>query len=363
MRIRGIAIAVLSAVLGASVGLAQTAAPANQTKVFDFTNKPSQQGLQEIATILRTVGDIKQLSIDPASSALTVSGTTDQLAMTGWILHQLDQPIPADLSAPQPGAGSSQQYLVAGKSDDVIQVFHLTTVVPGTPQMIQEILTVLRTVADVQKVYNYTGLCDLVVRGQAADIAFSQYLISSLDVKPGSVTTSAEFQSPGTGPLGAAQVARVFYLAHPSTPQHTQEILTTLRTVVQIQKVFNYTAVNALAIRASASDLAASGFIIQSLDIPAAPNTGNTPNIREFNMPAIGKDSASVIHVYYLANSSTPQQIQEMLTVLRTVFGIQRTFSNSTPPAVTVRGSADQVAKVDQEIQQLNKPLQTATAH
>jgi type II secretory pathway component GspD/PulD (secretin) len=361
MSIKNIAVAVLSAVLGTSVGLAQTAAPANQSQVFDFSNKPTQQGLQEVATILRTVGDIKQLSIDSASSALTVTGTPDELAMTGWIVHQLDQPIPADLSVPQPTAGSNQQYLVAGKSDDVIQVFHLTTVTPSTPQMIQEILTVLRTVADVQKVFNYTGLCDLVVRGPAAQIAFSQYLIGSLDVKPGSVTTSAEFQYPAPG--GGTGVARVFYLAHPSTPQHIQEILTTLRTVVQIQKVFNYTALNALAIRASASDLAASEFIIQSLDIPAAPKMNDGANIREFNMPAIGKDSASVIHVYYLTNPITPAQVQETLGILRTVFGIQRTFNNSAPPAVTVRGSADQVAKADQMILQLNKPIQTATAH
>jgi type II secretory pathway component GspD/PulD (secretin) len=360
MCIKGIATAVLAAVLGASVGLAQTA-PVNQSKVFDFSNQPTQQGLQEIATILRTVGDIQQLSIDPASSAVTVTGTADQLAMTGWIVHQLDQPIPADLSVPQPAPGSNQQYLEAGKSDDVIQVFHLTTVVPKTPQMIQEILTVLRTVVGVQKVYNYTALCDLVLRAPAAQMAFAQYLISSLDVKPGSVTTSAEFQYQPSGE--PATVARVFYLANPTSPQHIQELLTTLRTVVQIQKVFNYTAVEALAIRGTPAELAASEFVIQSLDVPAAPKTGDAANIREFNMPVNGKDSASVIHVYYLAKALTPQQIQEMLGVVRNVLGIQRTFNNSTPPALTVRGSQDQVAKADQLIQQANKPLQTAAAH
>ena len=359
---KGIAIAVLSAALGTSVGFAQTAAPANQSKVFDFANTPTQQGLQEIATILRTVGNIKQLSIDSASSSLTVSGTADELAMTGWIVHQLDQPIPADLSVPQPAAGSNQQYLVAGKSDDVIQVFHLTTVTPNTPQMIQEILTVLRTVEDVQRVYNYTALCDLVVRGPAAQLAFAQYLMSSLDVKPGSVTTSAEFQYQPQGE--GASVARVFYLAHPSIPQHIQEILTTLRTVVQIQKIFNYTAVNALAIRGTAAELAASEFMIRSLDIPAAPKTGDAADIREFNMPVNGRDSASVIHVYYLAHPSTPAQIQEALGVVRKVFGIERAYYNSTPQALIARGTQDQVAKADQMILDLNKPVQTAaTAH
>ena len=264
--------AILFASLFTSVASAQT--PPTQNQVFDFSNKPTQQGLQEVATILRTVGDIKQLSVDSAASTITVGGTPDQLSMTGWIMRQLDQPVPADLSVPQPAAGSTQQYLVAGKSDDVIRVFHLTTVVPNTPQEIQEILTVLRTVADVQKVYNYTALADLVVRGPAAQMAFAEYLINSLDVKPGSVTTSAEF--PYRSPGEPDTVAKVFYLANASTPQAIQELLTTLRTVADIQKVFNYTPLRALAIRGAASDIAASEWLIQSLDIPAQSKTATT---------------------------------------------------------------------------------------
>jgi len=230
MRLTSIVFAsLLMLTAGATIVPAQTT-----SQTFDFTNKPSAQGLQEIATILRTVGNIKQLSVDAAASTVTVQGTADELSMTAWIVHELDQP-----NAQSVSSSPAQQYLVAGQSDDVIRVFHLAHISPQPPQAMQEALTILRTVADVQKVYNYTALADLVVRGPASQIAVSEYLINSLDVVKGSVTTTAEYQyqAPGQG----SQVARVFYLAHATTPQSVQEILTVIRTVADIQKIFNFT--------------------------------------------------------------------------------------------------------------------------
>lgn len=348
MRIKTIAASVFAVFsVGTAILSARTSAPQTQNKVFDFTNKPSRQGLQEIATILRTVGDIQQLSIDPAASSLTVGGTTDQLAMTGWIVRQLDQPVPADASAPQPATASTQQFLVAGKSDDVIRVFHLNHVAPKPPQAIQEILTTLRTVADVQKVFNYTSLSDLVVRGPAAQIAFSEYLINSLDVAPGSVTTSPEFhyQAPGQ----SSQVARVFYLANAKVPQQIQELLTVLRTVIDIQKVFNFSSLNALAIRGTASDIATSEWIIQSLDIPASAKPGPSAAIRQFVIPA-NTPGGGIVRVFYPSHIDTPQAMQQTLTALRTKLFIQKVFNYTALPAIVVRDSADQIAKAEQLI-------------
>src|SRR5439155_5038255 len=48
----------------------------------------------------------------------------------------------------------------------------------------------------------------------------------------------------------AEQVVKVFYLSNVTSPQEMQELLTVLRTVVDVQKVFNYTSQNALVVRA-----------------------------------------------------------------------------------------------------------------
>jgi hypothetical protein len=180
MHIKTIALSFLLTVLGAPVGTAQTPAPTETGQTFDFTNKPTPQGLQEIANILRTVGDMQHVTVDSAAVTVSVQGTPDQISMCAWLVHNLNQPANTQLAAAPP-----QQFLVAGKSDDVIRIFRLVNVAPLSPQALQEVLTVLRTVTGVQRVFNYSALADLVVRGPATQVAVADQLIKSLDVAPG----------------------------------------------------------------------------------------------------------------------------------------------------------------------------------
>ncbi len=66
------------------------------------------------------------------------------------------------------------------------------------------------------------------------------------------------------------QVVKIFYLSNVTSPQELQEIITTLRTVTAIQKIFNYTSQNALIIRAESDQMALAEKIIADLDKPRA---------------------------------------------------------------------------------------------
>ncbi|HVY95043.1 MAG TPA: hypothetical protein VHA14_19915, partial [Bryobacteraceae bacterium] len=118
------------ALLFAASLAAQTA---TETQTFDFASKPDQKGLTEVATLLRVVGKINSVSTDPNTWSVKVTGTPDELAMAGWMVRNLDQASPS----PDP-------YLVAGKSDDQIRMFHLTRAAASSPQAVQELLTVIR---------------------------------------------------------------------------------------------------------------------------------------------------------------------------------------------------------------------------
>ncbi len=63
-----------------------------------------------------------------------------------------------------------------------------------------------------------------------------------------------------------------------------------------------------------------------------------------------------VVKVFYLTNPTTPQEIQEMLTVLRTVFDVQKVFNYTSQNALVVRCDADTMALVEKEIADLDKP-------
>lgn len=352
--------AALAFLLAGSACLAQSTAPPTADKVFDFANKPSPQCLQEIATILRTVGDIQHLAIDSDAPAVTVNGNTDQLEMSGWIIHQLDRPAQAVAAVTEP-------YLVPptmdphmpNAGDDVIRVFFLQHT--ATPQGIQQLLTVLRTVADVQKVFNYNATKALVLRGPSAQVALAAYLVNALDVESGAVKTASPYQYQPAALRGRqepATVARVYYLANSKTPQQTQELLTVLRTVADIQKIFNATEPNALAIRGTAADLAVSEWIIQSLDIPPAakPAPGAVP--REFVIPA-NAAAGNLVHVFYPAYISKAQQIQQTMTLIRTQESVQKIFCYTALPALVVRGTPDQITKSEQIILAQDRLAQT----
>jgi type II secretory pathway component GspD/PulD (secretin) len=264
-----------------------------------------------------------------------VTGTPDELAMSGWIIRNLDQPSPA----PDP-------FLVAGKSDDGIRIFHVARAAATSPQAMQELLTVIRTVADIQKVFYYTDHADLVVRGPAADLGLAEFLISSLDQTPDpqrtAMTMSPEYQyNSGRG----TDTVRVFYLAHSAQPQQTQEILTTLRTVLQVQKIFNFTAMEALVLRATPETVTAAEWMIRSLDLPADGQNAT----REFTASTLAPGGA-MIHVLYPANLRG-RALSQTLTSLRTDLNIHQAFLKTTPATLVVRGSADQVTKADQLIQ------------
>jgi general secretion pathway protein D len=61
-------------------------------KVFYLTNATSLQELQEIATAVRTLTDIRRVFPYTAQKALLVRGTTDQMALAVKLLHDLDRP-------------------------------------------------------------------------------------------------------------------------------------------------------------------------------------------------------------------------------------------------------------------------------
>ena len=65
-------------------------------------------------------------------------------------------------------------------------------------------------------------------------------------------------------------VVKIFYLRNVLTAQEMQEIVTAIRTVAEIQKIFTYQAQNAIIVRAEADKVALAEKIISDLDKPKA---------------------------------------------------------------------------------------------
>lgn len=63
---------------------------------------------------------------------------------------------------------------------------------------------------------------------------------------------------------------KVFYLSNVTSPQELQEVITTLRQVIEVNKLFNYSSQNAIIVRADPARMALAEKIVSELDKPKA---------------------------------------------------------------------------------------------
>src|SRR6266851_455060 len=99
----------------ASALFAQAPAPQPTDRVLHFTQAETNRELQEIATNIRGITEIPQVSVDAAQRTLTLHGTAAQIALADWLLNQWDSSTPAK----QPENPAMHQYRLS--SDDIVQ--------------------------------------------------------------------------------------------------------------------------------------------------------------------------------------------------------------------------------------------------
>jgi hypothetical protein len=225
-------------------------------RVFHFVNDPGVRGLQEIVTVLRTAGNIQQVSLDAPSAALSVAGTPGQIAAAEWIIHQLDQPERTPASSPQ-----NESVTFGG---DVYVVYYLKHAT--IPMGVQEVVTTLRAVGNVQRIYSYGAPAAVVMRGPAPEMAMAGWLIQQLDVPAADPPAS---QREYTNPDAAGDPVHVFYLPPAATKEELQQMVTAIRTTGQIQHVYACLDARAIAVRDTPARVALAGRLIEGWAKPS----------------------------------------------------------------------------------------------
>ncbi len=282
--------------------------------IFRFSTPQTARNIQEALTVVRTVAQLPQAAASSDNVTLTLHGTADDVATAQWILGILDT-----------GSETGIHQITTG-SGDVARVSFLPYL--QTPQAVQEALTVLRTVADIQKIFNYTQRGAIVMRGDSTQVAFAVWLLDQMN-QPAVRGVDAAY--PGLTDRG--QSARVDYLDMDAGPQKMQEVITVVRVVLDIQKIFDYMPRRALAIRAPPQYLALADWVVHQLN-DAQGGSG----LHAYSAPW-GDD---VTRVFFLPKA-TPAELQAQVAALRTNSKIMKIFPVSAPSSIVLRGTAAQV--------------------
>jgi len=226
--------------------------------LFRRTQNENKQQLEEIATMLRATVDIKQVSIDDTERTVSVEGTAAQIAMADWLVRQMDLPGKGPFSG-------VHEYRPPATSDDVARVFELTN--PETPQQLQEIVTLIRAIGDIQRLFINNKRRAVVLRATAERVALAAWLVSELDKPVSGQGAAQDGAAPHEYRLSSdsSDLVRVFYLDSFKSPEERQKVVAQVRSNARTYRLFIYNALGVLAVRGTVGQVATAEKVIEEM--------------------------------------------------------------------------------------------------
>jgi hypothetical protein len=167
-KIAGCMIPVLMA-LGAS---GQTPVETEVERVLVFRHAETPLDFQELATVIRSITDIRHLSVDASQKTLSLRADPAKLGVAEWLFTALDQ---------QPPVGRDQkfEYRVPGNDEDLVRLFYLAP--ERTLKELQSTALQMRTVSGARRLFTYGRLRAVAIRGNASQIGTAERIIQELE--------------------------------------------------------------------------------------------------------------------------------------------------------------------------------------
>jgi hypothetical protein len=148
----------------------------NVMRIFYFANTPAILDFPEVAALIETLADFRQVFPYNSLRALAVRGTSDQLALTEWLFNELDQP-----AHPNPSHKSAvYNYRVADRENGVaVRVFYLPHI--QAVQEFERIALNVRSEAKIRRVFTFSSQRAIAVRGTTDQMAATERLLAESD--------------------------------------------------------------------------------------------------------------------------------------------------------------------------------------
>lgn len=224
------------------------------------------------------------------------------------------------------------------------RVFRLTQ--NESRQQMEEIATLLRAAADVQRVSIDEMVSSVDTEGTVGQLALAEWLLHQVDLPAkGSFPGVHEYRLAG----GSDDVVRVLYASHASTMQQVQEIASAVQMLAHFQKGFHgYDKLNALVVRGTDQQVSLAAWVADQLDNPA-----NAADSSPHEYKVADDD---VARVFFLSHAQALQQLGEIGTLIRSVGDVTWVIACSDLHAIVMRNRAERVALAAWLVNELDKP-------
>lgn len=336
------------AFVSASLAFGQAVQNPSQARVFRFAHIKVTRNLNECATMIRSIADIADIAVDTSAFTVTLKGSAAQIAMAEWLVAQVDKPI-AEQSAIHDAA--IHEFHVPDSANDVLRVFFLSK--PRSGPEFQEVATLIRSVAEIRRVFTYNDLEAIAVRGTPDQIAMAAWLYDELDrpaPSPAQGAPAREFRALD----GSDDVTRVFYLANARNVAELQETATVIRSLGEIRRLFTYNAPRAIAIRGPERQIMLAAWLLNELDKPLSPQTQLARDSAKHEYRYSGAGDGEVVRIFYMPDMAV-QRFQDFAREFRSASNLRRAFILNAQRALAVRGTMGEIAMSEQLIAEKEK--------
>jgi hypothetical protein len=145
-------------------------------RVFYVPYTTTVQEFQEVATLIRSIGDIRRVFTYNARRAMVVRGTPDQMTLVSWLKEELGKS-----TASNPAASQTYTYPdVERDGATLIRVFYMKNM-PTVPAF-QTAVTQIRMATKMRRVFTYNASRAVAVRGTAEQLAMTEQMIKERQI-------------------------------------------------------------------------------------------------------------------------------------------------------------------------------------
>jgi len=192
-----------------------------------------------------------------AAPSLVLALTAAPLAASSTAYVSVCCNAPSTASVFNASTLTQSRSLVTGSGGDGIAV---------TPLRIQETVNAIRAIAEIVRLMPDNEQDAMVLRAEPFRVALADWLVHQMDQETVPASTTQEYHIPPGSYPGNNNVARVFFLAHTSSSQGLQGVLSKVKKTTGIERLMPYPALHAVVLRSTDAGVAQAAQLIQQLD-------------------------------------------------------------------------------------------------
>jgi len=137
--------------------------------VFRVSSADSVDAFQEMAVLVRSLGEIRRVFTYNRARAILVRGTPSQMELARWLFDQLDKP--------NSGSEGSELYRIPGEFEGDVRIFYLKKT--RTVAEFQSAVADIRKAANIQRAFTYNATRAVAVRGTEAQLGEAERTIKT----------------------------------------------------------------------------------------------------------------------------------------------------------------------------------------